>query len=117
MRLRDRLHHIKREFLEVEFPPPYPVRLRFERMPKAESYRGRPYHGIYYFRHPGAHYGLIRINRTLRRSEAVYTLLHEWAHVVTEPLPELDALFADEHPDEFYLMLGRIERAYEAWDT
>jgi len=39
------------------------------------------------------------------RSETISTLIHEYAHVLTG----LD------HEDEFYLMLGKVERAY--WDS
>ena len=113
MTLRDRLHLIKREFLEVEFPPPYPVRLRVERLSSAE--RAESLSGVYYYAYRGNPTGLIRIAKGLSRDISVTILNHEWAHVVTELHPGLERHRAEDHDSIFYARLGEIERGYFEW--
>ena len=59
----------------------------------------------------------ISLDRTLGTNEAISTLLHEYAHILANggaalfkvKTPEDDAAL---HDDEFYQMLGDIERCY-----
>jgi len=101
--VRDRLHEVH-AWLHEEFPVGVPVRLRVERMPKEFS----DCEGVTYLDAPV----LIRIRKGMTRSTSVYTLLHEWAHVLEADKAAWRETGAEDHSDQFYRTLGRLERAF-----
>ena len=96
MTVRDRLHEVLAWLVE-EFPVSTRVRLRVERMPKEFT----DCEGMVWLERP-----------PLSRSTSVYTLLHEYAHVVVADRAGWRETGAHDHSDAFYRALGRIERAF-----
>jgi hypothetical protein len=55
---------------------------------------------------------LIRLNDTISRSGLVYTLIHEYAHVILyERCPSAPSSM--DHSDKFYRCLGVLERSFD----
>jgi hypothetical protein len=109
---RDRLHQIKREFLELEFPGPYPCRLRVERLNNSET--DEQLDAVYYYG-SATKLALIRVPKDLSRSESIMGLLHEWAHHITELHPGLERHRAELHDVHFDVVYGAIKRGFETW--
>jgi len=61
---------------------------------------------------PEAGNGLIRINKKDSLSSQISTLIHEWVHYRIDPHAEAVLKTHGGHTNDFYLELGRIERAY-----
>lgn len=103
MTVRDRLHEVLAWLVE-EFPVSTRVRLRVERMPKEFA----DCEGMVWLERPP----LIRIRKGMSRSTSVYTLLHEYAHVLVADRAGWRETGAHDHSDAFYRLLGRTERAF-----
>ena len=106
---RGRLHQVA-HWLKAEFPAPYPVTVQVLRIgPQRRERAGRDDKGetvrlgrrIY-----------VRVDSRLKWGEAIDTLLHEWAHAASWTLDAAEQRLPSTHPDEFWLMYGRIYRAY-----
>ena len=102
---RDRLHQVKR-FLMEEYG--IPVRLRVDTMPKAF----KDCVGYISYDNPELP-PLIWIQKNLSKSEAVSTLLHEFAHAVShgEHGPSWKRPY-NGHDENFAIVLNNIENRY-----
>jgi len=106
-RNRDRLKQVA-NWLRASYPTPYPVELYIGKL----SLPNRPIeHGGDCTRvHKGRRrYLLVRIEERLPRGDAIFYLLHEWAHAHTWACDAIEKTRAM-HPDEFWLALGRMYR-------
>jgi hypothetical protein len=111
------------EWLRENYPTPYPVEVRWSSKIAADrnepsSVRRRGYFGECYWVEGKT---IIRLSKLRLRqvSFVVDTLQHEWAHAMTMPNSRVEKALESrgknhEHPDEFWLALGRIYRAW--WD-
>ena len=97
---RDRLHQIFK-WLSDEFPHDTAVRLRCPQvMPKSMN----GCYGVCVWN--AKNEAMLWVGPT-SKSMAISTLLHEYAHVLTDGRGS-----ADGHGEEFYVTMGRIERAF-----
>ncbi|MBK25958.1 MAG: hypothetical protein CME70_18295 [Halobacteriovorax sp.] len=101
------------EWLSRNFPSPYPYKLsQTNRLAYTQEGIKFPIFGQCSCENGKM---LIQIHSNLPLHEKIETLLHEWAHAHTWRHLNIE-LEREEHDDEFYLVLGRIERAWEnAW--
>jgi hypothetical protein len=97
------------DHLHEEFPSPYPWTLSQTKNLHHKDPRGESWPLFGCCTHYAGRFTL-QINATLPLFSKVETLLHEWAHAHTWRQPPVEAARADPHDDEFYLVLGRIER-------
>jgi hypothetical protein len=108
-------------WLNQYFPTPYPVVVRWTKKIAADKndspqIKKVGYYGECAYVKPNA---VIRISFRLNRevSIAVETLMHEWAHAVVMPNERVwrkreKVGASQDHPDEFWLAMGRIYRAW-----
>lgn len=118
--LKNRIKQVEM-WLNENFPTPYPVVVKWCPKIAADKHESAAVKRIGYYGECG--YSdrtiVIRISSRKNRSidSALDTLLHEWAHAVTMPNERVwrrleKAGNVQEHPDEFWLMLGRIYRSW-----
>lgn len=107
---RDRLHQIA-NWLRHEYPTPYPVDLRVEKIPKDELDERHPCGDMWF----GNKRFLIRIDPRQGWVSAIGTLHHEWAHCVVWTFAHIEKN-RPVHPDEFWLANGRIDRHFHDED-
>lgn len=96
-------------WLKNSFEPPCKVKVVIRCLKNIDSEE-------HYYGETGKERGIftISIEKHVSLIEVINTLLHEWAHTRTW---RVDSMKHD-HGDEFYLELGRIERAWDQlYDT
>lgn len=113
------------QWLRHEFAPAFPVSVKWkvylpyatkdhDNLTKKDIETG--YHG-WIVRGPGRRFFLsLSLRACPTVSEAIETLLHEWAHAVAAKLQEQERTRISDHDDEFWLVYGRIYRAFHEND-
>lgn len=84
-------------FLKKAFPSKYPISVRRKKI-------SNRFDGDCSFLNNKF---IIRINKNMSESEAIETLLHEWAHTIA-----WDRCHLDEHCDEWGKAYSRVYRAF-----
>ena len=105
-KLRARLGEIL-AWLEADYPTRWggPIRLRLEAMPRIS--RGVDAEVV--LQEPP----LIRVSRTLRRSDAILALLHEYSHLRVERRnASASRTWSDQHGEKFWIEYGRLEAGF-----
>jgi len=108
-------------WLNKKFPTPYPVIVRWSKKIAADKNDPPPvkkvgYYGECFYMRPNV---IIRISSRTNREIciAMDTLMHEWAHAMVMPNDRVWRRMersgaVQEHPDEFWIAMGRIYRAW-----
>ncbi len=109
-------------WLHKEFPPPFPVKIRwvkhipYDKGDFTTAYTRRV--GILADIEKVRNRFIIRISLAANTTiaETVLTVIHEWAHVLTQQFAKQEEARASAHDDEYWLAYGRIDRAYHEYD-
>ena len=109
------------KWLRENFATAYPVKVQiFKQLPfdKSEDISGlsapdrkRGYHA-WCIKKKGRFLIALNDSALQTMAEMTETLIHEWAHAVSEKFSRLEERRASAHDDEFFLTWGRIYRAW-----